>query len=104
MKALVTVELQLCGDLFLSFGCSDRGKNKIDILLGARLVSNNTIVIEVANDRKIQYALSCLDVRNVCYPLLVGPVSVEISVAIGRSIVAHWPTTPDSKATKIAWR
>ena len=80
MKALVTVELQLCGDLFLSLGCSDRGKDEVDVLLCTSLVSNNTVVVEVANDRKIQYTLSCLDIRNICYPLLIGTLRMEISV------------------------
>lgn len=46
-------ELQLCGDLFLSLGCSDCREDKIDVLLGTGFVCNNAIVIEVSNDRKI---------------------------------------------------
>ena len=80
LKALVTVELQLCGDLFLSLGCSDRGENEVNVLFSTCLVCNDTIVIEVTNDRKIQYALSCLDIRNICYPLLIGTFRMKISI------------------------
>ena len=71
MKALVTVELQLCGDLFFSLGRSDSGKNKVNVLLCAGLVRNNAIVVEISDDRKIQESLSRLDVRNICHPLLI---------------------------------
>ena len=87
MKALVTVELQLCGDLFLSFGCPDRGKNEVDVLLGARLVGNDTVVIEVTNDRKIQYTLSCLDIRNIRYPLLIGAFRMKVSIEQVRPLI-----------------
>ena len=39
---------------FPFLGCSDRGKNKIYILLSTGLVSNNTVVVEVSDDRKIR--------------------------------------------------
>ena len=103
MKALVTVELQLCGDLFLSFGCSYGRKYEIDILFSTRLVSNNTVVIEVANNRKVQYALSRLDVRYICYPFLIRALGVKISVEqIGVSmqmftIIALFFATNDRK-------
>ena len=77
---MVTVELQLCGDLFFSLGCSDCRKNKIDILFSTSFVCNNTVVVEVTNDRKIQCALSCFNIRNICYPFLIGSICVEISV------------------------
>ena len=51
LKALVTMELQLRGDLFLSLGSSDGGKNEINVLFSTRLVSNDTIVVEVTNNR-----------------------------------------------------
>ena len=43
LKALVTVELQLCGDLLFFLGFPDRIQHKIDVLLGAGLVGNNTV-------------------------------------------------------------
>ena len=78
LKALVTVELQLCSDLFLSLGSSDGGKNEIDVLFGSCFVCNDTIVIEISNDRKVQETLSCLDVRNIRYPLLIRAICMFV--------------------------
>ena len=50
LKALVTVELQLCGDLLFFLGFSNCTQNKIDILFGAGLVGNNTVVIQISDD------------------------------------------------------
>ena len=50
LKALVTVELQLCGDFLFFLGCSNCRKHKVNILLCASLVSNNAVVIQIPND------------------------------------------------------
>ena len=80
LKPLVTVELHLCSDLFLSLGCSDGGKNKVGILFGTRLVCNDTVVIEVADNRQIKKSLPCLDIGNIGYPLLIRSVCMKISI------------------------
>lgn len=46
---MVTVELQLCGDLFFPLGGSERGKNEIDVLFCPSLVGNDAVVVEVTN-------------------------------------------------------
>ena len=74
------MELQLCGDLFLSLGCSDCREDKIDVLFGTGFVCNNAIVIEVSNDRKILYTLPCVDVLNGRHPFLIGTFCVKISI------------------------
>ena len=57
LKALVTVELQLCGDLFLSLSRLDCFQNKLYILSCTCFVGNNTVIKQIPNDGKIQYAL-----------------------------------------------
>ena len=103
LKALVTVELQLCGDLFLSLGCSDRGENKVNILFGSGLVSNNTVVKKVTDNRKVQNTLLYLNIRNIRYPFLIGAFCVEISVEQIRisvqifAVITVFLTTDDGK-------
>ena len=80
MKALVTVELQLGSDLFFSLGGLDRIQHQIDVMLRAGLVSYDTVVIEITDDREIEEALSCAYVRDIRYPLLVWPFSDKVSV------------------------
>ena len=87
LKALVTVELQLCGDLFLSLGCSDRRKHEIDVLLSTRFVCDNTVIVKVTNNRQIQEPLSCSNVRNIRYPLLIWAVCFEISCQMVRIFI-----------------
>ena len=41
---------------------------------------HDTVVIQITNNRKIQYALSRFDVRNIRYPFLIRTVGLEISV------------------------
>ena len=87
LKALVTVEVQAPGDLFLSLGCSDRREHEIDILFSTRLVCNDTIVIEITNNGKIQESLSRSNVRNIRYPLFVGTICTEISCQMIRVFI-----------------
>ena len=87
LKALVTVEVQAPGDLFLSLGCSDRREHEIDILFSTRLVCNDTIVIEITNNGKIQESLSRSNVRNIRYPLLIWAVCFEISCQMVRIFI-----------------
>lgn len=74
------MEVQLCSDLFLSLGGLDRIQHQIDVLLRAGLVSYNTVVIEITDDREIEEALSCADVRDIRYSLLVWPFGDKVSV------------------------
>ena len=80
MKALVTVELQLCSDFLFFLGCFNRTQNKIYVLLGSGFVGNNTVVIQISDNRKLQYTLFGMNVRNICNPFLIWSFSFEISV------------------------
>ena len=80
MEALVTEELQLCGDLLFFLGFCDRIQHKVDVLLGSGLVCNYTVVVLIANDREVQHTLLGEYVRNVCYPLLIRSFGGKISV------------------------
>ena len=102
LKALVTVELQLCSDLLISLSNTNGVKNKTDCLLCTGLVGDNAVVIEVADHREVKEALSGTDVRNVCYPLLVGPIRSEVPVeqiriTVKRLSVLHIPLSPNSR-------
>lgn len=72
MKALVTMELQLCGDLFFSLCRADGIQHQLGTLLRTGLIRNNAVVIEITDDRKIQESLLGSDVRNTlcCVPIL----------------------------------
>ena len=78
MKALVTVELQLCSDFLFSLGSFNGVQHKIDRLMCSGLVCNYAVVIQISDDGKIQYTLLCVYVRNVRCPLLVRSVGFEI--------------------------
>ena len=78
LKALVTVELQLCSDLLFPFGSLDCIQHKINRLLSSGLICHNAIVIQIPDDRKIQYALLGVYVRNICCSLLIRSVGFEI--------------------------
>ena len=65
---------------FSSLGGLDRIQHQIGVLLRAGLVSYNTVVIEITDDREIEEALSCADVRDIRYPLLVWPFGDKVSV------------------------
>ena len=80
LKPLVTVELQLSSDLFLSLGSSDRIQDKIYVLNSWCFVCDYAAVIKVTYNRKIQKSLRGLYVWYVCYPLLIRSVSVKITV------------------------
>ena len=74
------MELQLCSDLLISLGRTDRIENKVDVLFRSRLVGNDAVIIEVSDHREVKESLAGTNVRNVCYPLLVGTVCCEIAV------------------------
>ena len=80
LKALVTVELQLRSDLFFPLGSADRGKDKVNVLLGPRFVGNDAIVVKIADNRKVQRTLPGLNIGYIRNPLLVGTVCMKISV------------------------
>ena len=80
LKALVTVELQLCSDLLISPGGMYRAENELGRMLRFCLVGGNAVVIEFADRREIQEALPALKARNICYPLPVWPIRSEITV------------------------
>ena len=62
LKALVTVELQLCSDIFFSPGFFDRTQNEVNVLFRASFVGDDTVVIQIPDDGQIQESLSCLDI------------------------------------------
>ena len=80
LKALVTVELQLCSDLFFLLGSTDGIQYEIDVLLGSGFVGNNAVVVQISDNRQIQKALLGRDIRNVRNPFLVWSGSREVSV------------------------
>ena len=88
---MVTVELQLCSDLFISLGDTYRIENKIDRLFRPCLVCNDAVVIEVADHREVKEALTGSYVRNICYPLLVRPLCDEVTVEKIRKTVESFP-------------
>ena len=77
MKALVTVELQLCGDLFFSLCGADGIQHQLGTLLRTGLIRNNTVVIEITDDRKIQH---CFGVAMDAVPFQPNMYS---AVAVG---------------------
>ena len=60
MKALITVELQLCGDHFFFLSFPNCTQNEVYILLGASFVSNNAVVKQISDDREIENTLLCV--------------------------------------------
>ena len=53
LKALVTVELQLCSDIFFSLGFLDRAQYKVNILFRAGFVCDDAVVVQIPDDRQI---------------------------------------------------
>ena len=82
LKALVAVELQLCSDplFFSSHSKMDRIQNKVYRLFCARFICDNTVVIQIADHGQIKDTLFCVYVGDVCYPFVVWPVSLKLSV------------------------
>ena len=82
MKALVTVELQLCGDLFFSLCRADGIQHQLGTFVRTGLIRNNAVVIEITDDRKIQEFLLGSDVRNMMlgslYAIIVGPTTLKV--------------------------
>ena len=74
------MELQLCSDpLFLFTHRQTNGiQYQIDCLLCAGLVGNDTVIIKIPDHGKIQHALLCVVVRNICYPFAVRSVRVKL--------------------------
>ena len=102
LKTLVTVEVQLCSDLFTFLGGMDGIENKVDCLFRSSLVGNNAVVIKITDDREVQESLSSANVRNVCYPLLVGTVRYkvpveQIRIAVQRFTVLHIPFSSNNR-------
>ena len=96
------MELQLCSDLLIPPGSTNSVKDKIDRLFCSSLVSNNTVVIEVSDHREVKESLTGTNVRNVCYPLLVGTLCCEVAVEkIGITVkcftVFHIPPSPNNR-------
>ena len=74
------MELHLCGDLLFFLGSSNRAKHKIHILLCTGLVCDNTVVVQISDDRQVQYSLFGLDARDIRHPFLIWLFCAEISV------------------------
>ena len=62
LEALVTMDLQLCSDIFFFPGFFDRAQYKVNILFCAGFVCDDTVVVQISDDGQIQESLSCLDV------------------------------------------
>ena len=60
LKALVTVELQLCSDFLFFLGCFYGVQHKINRLMCSGLVGNYAVVIQISYDRQIQNTLLCV--------------------------------------------
>ena len=82
MKALVAVEVQLRSDsLFLLLHSQTDGvQNQIHRLLGASLVGDDAVVIEIPDHGQIQHALLGVDIGDVSHPFAVGLVRMELPV------------------------
>ena len=91
MKALVTVELQLCGDLFFSLCRADGIQHQLGTLLRTGLIRNNAVVIEITDDRKIQESLLGSDVRNMMlgslYAITEGAAACDDAFRFSRPLV-----------------
>ena len=79
---MAAVELQLCSaPLFLFTHRQTNGiQYQIDCLLCIGLVGNDTVIIKIPDHGKIQHALLCVEVRNICYPFAVRSVRVKLTV------------------------
>ncbi len=103
LKSLVAVELQLRSDrLFLLLHRQTNGvQDQIHRLLSSGLISHDAVVIEIPDHGQIQDTLLGVDVRDVRYPLVIGPVRVKVSVQqilIPVDLLPHllpFPTTAD---------
>ena len=82
LKSLVAVEVELrSGPFFLPLHCQSNGvQHQIYCLLSSGLVGYDAVVVEIPDHGQIQYALLCVDVRNIRYPFAVGPVRMEPAV------------------------
>ena len=82
MKALVAVELQLCGDLLLfSAHClADGIQHQVHCLLGCSLVSYNAVVVQIPDHGQVQYTLFGLDIGNIGHPFAVWRFSLKVPV------------------------
>ena len=65
LKALVTVELQLCSDLFISFGSTDCIQNKVDRLFCSGFVSNDAVVVQVTDHGEVKESLLSYGILKV---------------------------------------
>ena len=80
MKALVAVELQLCGDFLFLYSKSNGIQHQIDCLRSRGLVGHNAVVIQIPDHRKVQDSLLGVDVGDICDPFTIGVFCVEFSV------------------------
>ena len=82
LKALVAVELQLCGDLLLfsAYCLSDGVQHQVHRLLCCSFVGHNTVVIQISDHGQVQHTLFGVDVRDVRYPFAVWCFGVKVSV------------------------
>lgn len=99
LKFLIVVERQLRSDtLFLQLHCQAVSiQNQIHRLLGSGLVDQDTVVIDIPEHGQVQYALFGVDVRDICYPFVVGSTRMKISVEqilILVKLLSHLPPFP----------
>ena len=82
LKALVAVEMQLCGDLrlFSAYCLSDGVQHQVHRLLCCSFVGHNTVVIQISDHGQVQHTLFGVDVRDVRYPFAVWCFGVKVSV------------------------
>lgn len=79
-----TVELQLCSDLYFTLNGTNGKMQRIDVLLRVDLVDRDTAIVQIADHRKVEKALSGLDIRNICGPFRVCLIRPPESLASRR--------------------
>lgn len=77
-ESLVTVEMQLCSDLLCSLNQAKRVRNEHCNLLDRLLVRDNAVVVEGPGNGQIKDSFAGMDVRDICYPFLIGTFCPEL--------------------------
>ena len=80
LESLVTVEPQLRNDVLFSLSQVKRVRNELRSLPDRRLVRDNAVVAEIPDHGQIKDCSAGLDVRDICYPFLIGTFCPELPV------------------------
>ena len=69
------------GPLFLLLhGKTDGVQHQIHCLLGPCVICHDSVVVQVSDYVQLQDALPGMDIRNIRYPLGIGPIRTEVPV------------------------